>query len=140
MVKKAAVSILFSFLIGFFLLGGFQSYVLADSKHVVDRGELREAIVASSQARSAKIEKLERRLSQWGFDATQVKIAVRTLTNAELEYLVQQSENATQNLFGSDEVLGDAGKTVGLIVLASVAVFIAAWQIFKLTDGSGYGY
>lgn len=140
MVKKAAVSVLFSFLIGFLLLGGFQSYLLADSTHVVDRGELREAIVASSQARSVKIEKLERQLSQWGFDATQVKMAVRTLTDAELEYLAQLSGNAAQNLFGGDEILGDSGKTIGLIVMGSVAVFIAAWQIFKLSRGSGTGY
>jgi hypothetical protein len=140
MAKKTAVSISFSFLIGFLLLGGFQSYLLADSTHVVNRGELREAITASSQARLAKIEKLESRFSQWGIDTTQVKMAVRTLTNAELEYLVQQSENAAQNLFGGDEILGDAGNTVGLIVMASVAAFIVAWQVFTLTAGSGNGY
>lgn len=140
MVKNTAVSILFSFLIGFLLLGGFQSTLLADSTHVVSRGELREAIMASSQARSAKIEKLESRFSQWGIDTTQVKMAVRTLTDAELEYLVQQSENAAQNLFGGDEILGDSGETVGLIVMASVAAFIVAWQVFGLTKGSGNGY
>ena len=140
MVKKTAVSVLFSFGIGFLLLGGFQSNMLAESTHVVDRGELREAIVASSQARLVKIEKLERQLSQWGIDATQVKMAVRTLTDAELDYLALQSENAAQNLIGGDEVLGDAGKTVGLITMVSVAVFIAAWQIFKFSAGSGVGY
>ena len=138
MIKKTAVSVLYGFLIGFLLFGGFQSYVQADSKHVVDTGELQEAIIASSQMRSANIEKLEGRLSQWGFDATQVKMAVRTLTDSELEYLLSRTEN--MNLSGGGEVLGDAGETVGLIVLAGTAAFIAAWQIFKLTAGSGEKY
>lgn len=139
MIKKTAVSVLYGFLIGFLLFGGFQSYLQAGSKHVVDTGELREAIIASSQVRSANIEKLERQLSQWGFDATQVKTVARTLTDVELEYLLSRTENTGQNLSGGGEVLGDAGDTVGLIVLVSVAGFIAAWQLFKLTAGSGVG-
>jgi len=138
MIKKTAVSVLYGFLIGFLLFGGFQSYLQAGSKHVVDTGELREAIIVSSQVRSDNIEKLEGRLSQWGFDAAQVKMTVRTLTDVELEYLLSRTENMV--LSGGGEVLGDAGETVGLLVLASVAAFIAAWQIFKLTAGAGAGY
>lgn len=146
MVKKTAVSILFSFLFLFILFGGFHTNLLADDfnsteevmfkKHITTTERLREAVVASSQARSANIEKLEKQLSKWGFDATQVKTAVRTLTDAELEYLVRRSENAGQNLFGG----AVKGETVGLIVLGGVAAFIVIWQVTKLSAGSGWAY
>ena len=132
MLKKVTINLLLSFLVGFILFGGFQSYLLAGSKHLVDTGELREAIVESSQARLSNIEKLEKRLTQWGFDASQVKTTVRTLTNSELEYLVYKSENTGGNFFGG----ADAGKTIGLIGLAGMAAFIIYWEVGGLTQGT----
>ena len=132
MLKKIAVNLLMSFLIGFLLLGGFQSFLLAGTKHVVERGELREAIVQSGQARLSNIEKLEKRLTQWGFDATQVRTAVRTLTNSELEYLVHKSENAGGNFFGG----ADTEKTVGLIALGGIAAFIIFWEAIGLSKNA----
>jgi len=142
MAKKGALSILISFLILFFLFGGFSTNLLAGDlnseeremlkKHLLATETLRKAMIDSSHARLANIEKLEKQLSKWGFDATQVKTAVRTLTNSELLYLVRQSESANKNFFGG----ASTGKTVGLITIGALVAFIIVWEATGLSAGA----
>lgn len=144
MIKKIAVSLLFSFLVSFIMVGGFfQTNLLADDvssmekvvlkKHLLSTEGLRDAMVASSSARSGNIEKIEnfldeeyieKQLSKWGISANQIKTAVRTLTNSELEYLAHQSENVSKNFFGG----ADTGRTIGLVTLGALAVVLIMYE------------
>jgi len=142
MLKKAIISSLFSFLMLFILFGGFQANLLANDvkliekeiskDHILSTEDLREAVEASHNARLANIEKIEKQLSKWDFNTTQVKTALKTLSNSELEYIVRHSENVSKNLFGG----ADTGKTVGLIVMFSVIAFIIIWEVAGLSAGA----
>ena len=144
MAKKVSVSLLFSFLISFIMVGGFfHANLLANDvssmereilkKHLLATEGLKEATVAFSNARLGNIEKIEnfldeeyieKQLSKWGFNANQIKTAVRTLTNSELEYLARQSENVSKNFFGG----ADTGRTIGLVTLGALAVVLIMYE------------
>lgn len=145
MAKKVSVSLLFSFLISSILVGGsFNANLLADDvnstereilkKHLLATEGLREAMIEFSNARSGNMEKIEnflddeyieKQLSKWGFNASEVKAAVRTLTNSELEYLVRQSENVSRNFSGG----ADTGRILGLAAMGAVVGFIVLWEL-----------
>ncbi len=151
MVRNTLVSLLFSFLVSFILFGGlFHANLLANDvssmereilkKHLLSTEGLSAAMMAFSNARLGNIEKIdnflanefiEKKLSKWGFSAKQIKTAVRTLTNSELEYLVCQSENASRNFFGG----ADTGRILGLIGIGTVAFTVVLWEILGWGQG-----
>ena len=126
MTKRILSPLLMSFLVFFLLTGGL--HLNAVEKHVVTTQGLREAVVTSSAARSANIKAIEDQLTQWGFSATQVKTAVRTLNNSELEYLTHY---VNKSFYGG----ADSGRTMGLIVMGAVAAFILYWELATLSAG-----
>jgi hypothetical protein len=146
MEKRLGVSLLISILISFTMVGGsFHAYLLADDvnsverdilkKHLLATEGLSEAVMAFSEARLANIEKIdnflaneyvETQLAKWGYSANKVRTAVRTLTNAELEYLVLQSENVSRNFYGG----ANTSKIFGLAGLGALVLIIAVYQFF----------
>jgi hypothetical protein len=145
MAKKALFIQLLSYLIVFILCGGFfHVNLLANNVSSMEREslkkcllpteDLREAIVAYSNARLANIEKIdnflaneyvEKQLAKWGYSANKVRTAVRTLTGSELEYLARQSENASRNIYGG----AIKGETIGYMLIGLTVTAVILWEV-----------
>jgi hypothetical protein len=142
MVKKASFSLLFGFLVSFILVGGFTCMFAEDissmecevlKKHLLSTEGLMTETITFSNERLDDIAKIaafldnasvEKQLSAWGFNAKQIKIAVKSLTNSELEYLARQSEKMRKNFFAG----ADTGRIAGLVALGALALFIVMYN------------
>lgn len=150
MIKRQFI---LSFLI-LFIVGGFvsQADLFANEvslteketfrQHLIANNGLTETVMAFSSTRLRNIETFEnfindeyvkKQLSKWGISAHQIKTAVRTLSNPELDYLLQQSLKVRTDFFGGAEEGGSKkGDIAGYVVLGSMVAAIVVWEVLDL--------
>ncbi len=107
----------------------FPVALLADNHHVVSQSDMQNQAVAASQARQQNIQKIEKFLSTDAaqqamqsahVNAEQVKSAVPSLNNQELDHLAQRADTA-QSQFAA----GNLGtRDIALVVLGIVVVIL----------------
>ena len=107
----------------------FPVALLADNNHVVSQSDMQNQAVAASQARQQNIQKIQKFLSTDAaqqamqsahVNAEQVKSAVPSLNDQELDHLAQRADTA-QSQFAA----GNLGtRDIALVVLGIVVVIL----------------
>ncbi len=107
----------------------FPVALLADSNHVVTQSDMQKQTVTASQARQQNIQKIEKFLStdtaqqamqSAHVDAEQVKSAVPSLNDQELDHLAQRADKA-QSGFAAGHL---STRDLAIVVLGVVIVIL----------------